>query len=534
MYKDIKLPEIPEAERRPLVDQLIGLIQALAETAQRQAEEIAQLKDEIAVLKKQKKRPKLRPSKMDEETDAAGDQDQKTSKRGTSSQTSKKTKDLKIHETQVVKAEGVPEGAAFKGYQDFVVQDLQFQPNNTCYRLEQWVGADGKYVIADPPANGHYGPTLVSFVLHQYYHQHVTQPLLLEQLKALGFKISAGTLNTLLTEDKALFHQEKAALLEAGKAVSRYLQTDDTGARHQGKNGYCTYIGNDLFAWFESTSSKSRINFLSLLRAGHDDYVINAGALDYLRHQRLPSAKIELLETARETVFANHTAWQAHLAALGIRGKRHTAIATEGALMGSLLAHGLSPEIAIVSDDAGQFNVFHHALCWIHAERLIHRLIPLNDEQRQAQQQVREQIWALYADLKRYKAAPDQGLKDELLARFEALCATRTCFETLNQALKRLHKNQSELLLILEKPWLPLHNNLSENDIRDYVKKRKISGSTRSELGRQCRDTFASLKKTCRKHAISFWDFLQDRVSGKNALPPLPELVRRAAHVSPQ
>ncbi|MGC1954662.1 MAG: transposase [Gammaproteobacteria bacterium] len=108
-------------------------------------------------------------------------------------------------------------------------------------------------------------------------------------------------------------------------------------------------------------------------------------------------------------------------------------------------------------------------------------------------------------------------------------CAVRTDFETLNQALRRLERNKAELLLVLEKPWLPLHNNLSERDIREYVKKRKISGSTRSAPGQRCRDTFASLKKTCRKHRISFWDYLKDRVSQTNAILPLPEMIRRAA-----
>lgn len=69
-----------------------------------------------------------------------------------------------------------------------------------------------------------------------------------------------------------------------------------------------------------------------------------------------------------------------------------------------------------------------------------------------------------------------------------------------------------------------LHTNSSETDIRDYVKKRKISGGTRSDLGRQCRDTFASLKKTCRMLKVSFWDYLIDRVSRSNHIPPLPQL----------
>ena len=71
-------------------------------------------------------------------------------------------------------------------------------------------------------------------------------------------------------------------------------------------------------------------------------------------------------------------------------------------------------------------------------------------------------------------------------------------------------RNKRVLLLVLERPDLPLHNNLSEGDIREYVKRRKISGGTRSEEGRRSRDTFASLKKTCRKLGVSFWSFLND------------------------
>jgi len=80
--------------------------------------------------------------------------------------------------------------------------------------------------------------------------------------------------------------------------------------------------------------------------------------------------------------------------------------------------------------------------------------------------------------------------------------------------------------MVLERPDVPLHNNTSETDIREYVKKRKISGSTRSDLGRRCRDTFTSLKNTCRKLGIGFWQYLEDRVSRKNSIPSLPDLMR--------
>jgi len=182
-----------------------------------------------------------------------------------------------------------------------------------------------------------------------------------------------------------------------------------------------------------------------------------------------------------------------------------------------------------VSDDAGQFDVLRHALCWIHAERIFVKLVGFNEAQRAALAAVRSEIWELYAALKAYQRAPSAEHKARIDARFDELCATQTCFASLNRALRRMHRNKAELLLALERPDIPLHNNLSERDIRDYVKKRKISGSTRSDEGRRCRDTFASLKKTCRKHGISFWAYLNDRVCGGAQIPPLDEWIHKRA-----
>ena len=197
--------------------------------------------------------------------------------------------------------------------------------------------------------------------------------------------------------------------------------------------------------------------------------------------------------------------------------------------MSSLLEQGIATDLGIVSDDAGQFNIFDHALCWIHMERLIHRLIPFNDKQKEAVDWARNEIWSIYAGLKKYKKKPDEQEATRLRKQFQSLCATRTDYETLNSLLKRMAINEHELFRVLDRPEIPLHNNLSERDIRDYVKKRKISGSTRSDTGRKCRDTFASLKKTCRKHGISFWDYLIDRTSGSNLIPSMAEILQTAA-----
>jgi hypothetical protein len=258
--------------------------------------------------------------------------------------------------------------------------------------------------------------------------------------------------------------------------------------------------------------------------------VLNDGALEYMSGYKLPKHYLNALDVDRK--FLDKKSWEEFLDQQGITGPRHRQIATEGALFGRLLSSGFPKHMVILSDGAGQFNVFTHALCWIHAERNILKLNPIHEDRKKAVNWVRTQIWDLYADLKVYKLAPDLhvSLVEDIRGRFDELCKTVTCYPELNEALKRLHRDKGELLLVLDKPWIPLHNNLSESDIREYVKKRKISGGTRSDEGRRCRDTFASLKNTCRKHGISFWEYLKDRIGQLNRIPFLPDVIRNAAH----
>ncbi|KAB2926827.1 MAG: transposase, partial [Candidatus Contendobacter sp.] len=319
--------------------------------------------------------------------------------------------------------------------------------------------------------------------------------------------------------------QEKAELKAAGLATSTSIQADDTGARHQGQNGYCTYIGNERFAWFASTDSKSRVNVLELLQAERR-YEVNAAALDYMAARGLAAGHGERL-AAHPVVLTEADAWTTHLRRHLIDSPRAVTLATEGALIGGLAAQGFNLAIGLVSDDAGQFDLFVHGLCWVHAERPLSHLVPLNESDRRAIAWVRQQVWFVYQDLKAYRQAPDPAAKARITEGFEALCATETTCEPLNQVLQGLQRNQAELLRVLERPELPLHNNRSETDLRDIVKKRHISAGTRSADGRQCRDTFASLKKTCRKQGVSFWEYLKDRVAGLNVIPSLAELIRR-------
>ncbi len=524
-----QLPDIPESEQTPLVKGLLSIVELLIEDNRKQKEEIDILKDEVRILKGEKKRPKFKPSKMDESTDTdnADSSDNEDNKKKPKKRRRNK-KDLPIHTEKKIKPDNLPVGSCFINYQDFIVQELVIHNNNIRYRLERWRTPDGKLITGKlPPSleNRHYGPMLLTYLLYQHHHCQVTQPLLLEQLREWGIIISSGQLNNLLSERKERFHEEKNNLLEVGLRASDYVTVDDSGARHKGKNGYVTHIGNDFFAWFSSTNSKSRVNFLSLLQGSKTCYRLSKEAFPYMHQHKLPQVPLAALKTSSVTEFQSEADWKAHLATIGITSKRHIKIATEGALMGALLQQSELEHLAIISDGARQFDVLEHGLCWVHAERLIHTMVPLNESHRVDIDKIRSQIWALYKELKSYKLSPDKEHAVRLSAEFDNIFKPTTRYELLNRCLERLAKLKDKLLLVLTRPEVPLHTNGSEGDIRDYVKKRKVSGGTRSELGRQCRDTFISLKKTCRKLGVSFWDYLYDRHHSQ-VITPLPELVK--------
>ena len=524
----MQLPEIRPEERTPLVESLLAIIQQLLDRVQHLEEMNQQLRDEIAVLKGQKPRPRITPSRLESAprpTPSEGEKRPGSDKRPKNAQ-------LVITEEKSLHVIDAPSGSVSKGFEPFVIQELEIQVRATRYLRERVITPDGRSLLAPLPddvlAGSHFGPKLIAYVLHQYHHNHVTQPLLLEQLWDLGVDISAGQLSRILTEHKEVFHQEKAALLPVGLTVSSYIGTDDTGARHQGHNGFATVICNELFTYFESTDTKSRLNFLRVLQGTECSYVINEMTLAYWERLELSAELVQKLSHGRRQ-YDEEAGWKSRLAELDMTSERHVRIATEGALLGGLIARGVAPNLGVLSDGAQQFFILLHAACWIHAERPLARMIPHNEEHRAVIEKIRDQIWELYTDLKAYQQYPEESRKSVLEARFDALCDQRTRYPNIDTVLKDMREHKADLLRVLQRPEIPLHNNAAESDIREYVKKRKISGSTRSDEGRRCRDTFASLKKTCRKLGVCFWDYLLDRIRGLGKIPLLADLVRQRA-----
>jgi hypothetical protein len=522
----IQIPEIPpEDEKNPTVNMLIETLWMCSRVIQEQGEQINLLKDEIAKLKGQKPRPKLPPSKT------ADDAKNKSSSKNNLNYS--RMRKHKKKEQRIIQPNHIPEGSIFKGYEDFYIQDLRIESVEIQFRLSVYLAPDGSRVRGELPSeyrHGHFSAELIAYCLSQYHQCQVTEPLLHQHLYEIGIDISAAQLSNLLIKNKESFHNEKHEILKAGLANSKYLNADDTGSRHLGKNGYCTAIGSHLFTYFESSYSKSRINFLQVLQGNLSLYCLSDEALNYALEQGIGLKALEKLEKSKRRQFLDFNAVEAFLNHKKIRTKNDIKITIEALLFGGLLKLGINPNILTISDGARQFEVFNHGLCWVHEERHYRKLIPVSELERIEIETIRSEIWDYYDALKKYKEKPDLLQQSELKKRFDLIFNKEYKSSTLCELMARTRSRKEGLLLVLKFPFLPLHNNDCERDIREYTKRRKISGSTRSDEGRRARDTFASLKKTCMKLGIAFYDYLKDRLIDGDQIPRLAELIAKKSY----
>ena len=238
---------------------------------------------------------------------------------------------------------------------------------------------------------------------------------------------------------------------------------------------------------------------------------------------------MDVIEGYEGKKFTSKARWESFLKKRKIYSKNARKIITEAALVGGIIYLGINLDLPIMSDAAPQFVLFINGLCWIHEERHYRKLIPVSEFERIEIDKIRSEIWDFYEELKAYKLKPNQKQQIELSKRFDEIFGKEYQSESIKTLLANTRSRKKELLLVLRLPFLPLHNNDCERDIREYTKRRKISGSTRSEAGRRSRDTFTSLKKTCKKHKIAFWNYITDRLKCINNIPRLSELIKHKA-----
>ncbi len=508
------LSHIPsELQTEPWLKQIVELFQEQAKVVQGQAEQITSLKktvqelrDEIARLKKMPKRPKFRPG--------GGDPKSRSGKPGGGaksggSNSTNKMAPQKVREEVRIQALGVPKGSRFKGYQDYAVQELEITPKDVIYKLEVWQAPDGTVIRAILPqeAQGsHFGYQLRAFV-HNLYVLGMTEPGLFDLLRGSGIEISEGQVHNIFMNESEGYHEESEKILSAGIEEAPYIRTDDTGAKHQHKNGYCTHIGGQYFAYYKTTSSKSRANFLKILLQGKEGYSINEAFIWHLFQCGVEDDLLNHFEEHIGKKYRTKKGLNRLLNHLGIGSKKLRLQSLEAGLVGFISEITLKPGQVLLSDRAGQFAVFNHAGCWVHMERPLRKLEVATPEAEKELEQVREAIWDLYEKLK--EAALTQTGKEEVHRLYDQLIAMNSISPGINEVIASFAQYRDEMLKALDHPELPLHNNDSERDIRGVAKRRNISGSTKSEEGRIFRDGLITLKQTCARLGLSFWEYLR-------------------------
>ncbi len=501
----------------PWLKNLIGILEEQAHIIQKQAERITKLekvileqKDQIAHLKKLPKRPKFRKG--------GGRPKDRSGKPNTSSKNtdpaSRQITPIKETEEINIPPVHIPEGSRFKGYQTYTVQELEIIPKDIIYKIEVWESPDGNVVrgtLPDDVKGTHFGADLRALV-HNLYALGMTQPGLHDLLIGLGITISEGQVHNILMSESRNYERQSEEILAAGLGQSPFIRTDDTGAKHKHKNGYCTHIGGDYFAYYKTTNSKSRANFFNILLQGKEEYYINEAFIWHLFQSGVEDDLLNHFEQRIGKQYRTKKGMNRLLNQLGI-GKKLRSQCLEAGLVGYISETILRPDQVLLSDRAGQFAIFDHAACWVHMERPLRKLSTTSKKVELELKKVREAIWVVYDKLK--EASLTQTGKEEVHHLYDSLLKMKSSSPGITTVLTAFADYREEMLKALDHPGLPLHNNDSERDIRTMVKRRNISGSTKSQEGKAFRDGLMSLKQTCFRLGISFFGYLRGHFKGE-------------------
>jgi cell division protein FtsB len=531
----------------PIVKQALT---ALLNLVERQAREIAalreqnqQLRDENNRLKGEQGKPDVKANKtsgnISSEKERRSREPNCTRERGT------KLDKITIHRTTVcpIDRKKLPDDAVFKGYQSVIVQELEITPANIEFKRETYYSpSQNKTYAGVLPAGyeGEFGPGIRSLALSLKYVCNMSEPKILEFFQEHDVMISAATISRMLTHGLEPFHQEKADLYAAALESSAHHQIDDTSARVRGQNHHTQIMCNELYAAYFTTERKDRLTILDVLRQFESRmFLFNTESARLLEVMGVPepvrrklagvTKGVRLTEAALE-ILLNGVFPDAERNALHrTRIKEATAIAAYHQQTGH-------PVVKILlCDDAPQFKLLTEelGLCWVHDGRHYKKLCPVVPQHAQWLQTFLERYWDFYAKLLAFKTTPSGALAATLSAEFDHLFATETGYEDLDERIAKTRAKKEMLLLVLRHPELPLHNNACELEARVAARRRDVSLHTMTAAGTRACDTMTSIVRTAKKLGLSAFKFIQDRVNQSFQITSLAELIRaRAANRS--
>ncbi len=539
MFEDIELNAIQEENAREVVKRLLNTIEQLSGAVQELRAENQRLRDENNRLKGEQGKPNIKGNKSGGVPPLDHSSEQERHKRRQRHKKSKKT-DVHIDREEVLKVDAVrlPADAEYKGWEAVVVQDLQLHPNNVRFYKEKYYSASQHktYLAELPPGYaGQFGPGIKSLVLTLYFGVGTSEPKIEEFLKNMGVQISKGEVSNLLIQKQEGFHAESDAVYEAGLRSSPWQQTDHTETRVDGQNQHCQVVCNPVYSSYHTRLGKDRLTVLDVLRQGRTPiFRLNEEAFGYLEKVSLSKAAQKILPQWRSEKVLDEAAFVKRLdAALpNLNIQQRTAILGAAAVAAYHAERDVPIVDTLVCDDAAEFNWLTRTrmLCWVHDGRAYKKLEPVIALHRTQLEDFRKTYWEYYDQLLAYREKPTAQKRTQLEAQFDELFATHTGYYDLDQRIAKTRAKKTSLLWVLQHPELPLHNNASELAVRQRVRKRDVSFGPRTSLGLRAWDTFMTLADTARKLKISFYAYIQDRISGTNQIPPLATLLTQRAH----
>lgn len=539
MLEDLDLTSITDDRARALVQQLLNRLEEVMADLQTAQAEIQRLRDEIARLKGEQGQPPINPNTPPAPSKNHSSEQERHTPKGWAKGCKTVHISIDREEEVAVDRSHLPPDAVFKGYADVVVQDVIFHTDNVLFHKEKFYSPSQHttYLASLPPGyQGQFGPGVKSLVLVLYYGAQLSEPKVAELLGNVGITISAGQVSNLLIKDQGGFHEEKAALYQAGLASSPWQHLDDTSTRINGRNGYCHIVCNPLYTAYFTTAAKDRLTIIEVL-TNHQPrrFLVNAEARGYLAVFGLSAVRRQQVAQLPGGVLLDeatlHALLEVHLPGLGPQQRKWLLDATAVAAYHATLEF---PVVRLlVCDDAPQFTLVTEelGLCWIHEGRHYKKLLPYIPHHRALLEDFIAGFWTYYAQLLAYREQPTPEEAARLEGEFEALFSTVTGYTALDARIAKTRVKKQCLLRVLVHPEIPLHNNPAELGARARVRKRDVSFGPRTRDGAQAWDTFMTLAETATKLGGSFYHYIHDRVSGAYQMPSLADLIAEQAKV---
>ena len=514
---------------------LMNLVENLSAKVQEQAEEIQRLRDENHRLKGEQGKPSIKPNKP-----APALSSEKERRESQPHHKTNKQAQIRIDRVEVLKVdeEHLPADAQFKGYEEVIVQDIEFRTENITFRKEKYYSPSQKRTyLADLPAGykGQFGPGVRAWVLALYYAAGMSEPKILDLLQTVGMYISAGQLSDFLVKEQELFHTERAAVVKAGLASSPWQHLDSTGTAVNGKNEQCHILCNPLYTTYCTLPSKDRLSLLQVLQGGADlAFRLNDLALELMAQLGVTDTwcrKLTMLLPHDQAHTANQLdeVLDSHLPKLGATLRKHV---KDALAIAAYRTQTTYPVVKLLlCDDAPQFNglTAQLALCWIHEYRHYKKLTPRFLSHCHLLERFSEDFWKLYRKLLAYRHHPSQAEAETLQTEFEHLFGQSSGYDLLDERKALTLAKKDPLLMVLSHPEILLHNNPAELGARQRVRKRDVSLQARTTEGIAAWDTFQTLVSTANKLGVNIFQYFYDRIAQTNLLPRLATLIEQRA-----